>query len=53
MGRDYVNTGAWTEKPTFYLLITPDKMTLKKTDDSFGFQKEKSSTQRYVKSQKL
>ena len=52
-GIRYVNTGAWTEKPAFYLLSTPDKMTLKKTDGSFGFQKAKSSTQSYVKSQKL
>jgi len=52
-GIRYVNTGAWTEKPNFYLLITPDKMTLKKTDDSFGFQKAKSSTQSYAESLKL
>jgi UDP-2,3-diacylglucosamine pyrophosphatase LpxH len=52
-GIRYVNTGAWTEKPTFYLLITPDKMTLKKIDHSFGFQKAKSSAQAYVKFQKF
>jgi UDP-2,3-diacylglucosamine pyrophosphatase LpxH len=26
----YINTGAWTEFPVFYLLVTADKMTLKR-----------------------
>ncbi len=26
----YINTGAWTESPTFYLQVTGDEMTLKK-----------------------
>ena len=52
-GIRYVNTGAWTETPIFYLLITPDEMILKKTDDSSGFRKTKSSIQSHVTSQKL
>jgi UDP-2,3-diacylglucosamine pyrophosphatase LpxH len=52
-GIRYVNTGAWTETPTFYLLITPDEMALKKIDDSSGFRKTKSTTQNHVTSQKL
>ena len=28
-GIRYINTGAWTEVPAFYLLVTPDRMTLK------------------------
>jgi UDP-2,3-diacylglucosamine pyrophosphatase LpxH len=30
----YINTGAWTEFPSFYLLVTPDRMTLKTVQDS-------------------
>ncbi len=30
----YVNTGAWTEFPAFYLLVTAREMTLKKMGDS-------------------
>ncbi len=52
-GIRYVNTGAWTETPIFYLLITPDEMALKKIDDSSGFRKAKSTTQSHVTSQKL
>jgi len=33
-GIRYVNTGAWTEFPAFYLLVTPEKITLKTMDDS-------------------
>jgi len=33
-GIRYVNTGAWTEFPTFYLLVTSKEMTLKTMDDS-------------------
>ena len=36
----YVNTGAWTEFPIYYLLITADRMSLMKVDDSFGIQTE-------------
>ena len=52
-GIRYVNTGAWTESPAFYLLVTPDEIALKKKDDSFGFQKAKSLNQNLVTSQKL
>jgi UDP-2,3-diacylglucosamine pyrophosphatase LpxH len=41
-GIRYVNTGAWTEFPAFYLLVTAKEMTLKKMDDSFGAQRAKS-----------
>ena len=34
-GIRYINTGAWTELPAFYLLVTPDEMALKMIDDSF------------------
>lgn len=44
-GIRYVNTGAWTESSAFYLLVTPDEMVLKKTDNSFEFRKTKSLTQ--------
>ena len=29
-GIRYINTGAWTESPTYYLLVTDDALTLKK-----------------------
>jgi len=31
-GIRYVNTGAWTESPAFYLLVTPGELTLQKID---------------------
>ena len=34
-GIRYINTGAWTELPAFYLLVTGFEMTLKTIDDSF------------------
>ncbi len=34
-GIRYVNTGAWTEYPGYYLLVTAEEMTLKRVDDSF------------------
>lgn len=33
-GIRYINTGAWTEFPAFYLLVTAREMTLKKMDNS-------------------
>jgi UDP-2,3-diacylglucosamine pyrophosphatase LpxH len=33
-GIRYINTGAWTESPTFYLQITDGEMTLRATDES-------------------
>jgi UDP-2,3-diacylglucosamine pyrophosphatase LpxH len=33
-GIRYINTGAWTEIPSFYLLVTPDRMALKNVQDS-------------------
>ena len=35
-GIRYVNTGAWTEFPAFYLLVTAKEMTLRTMDASFG-----------------
>ena len=34
-GIRYVNTGAWTEFPAYYLHLTPDEMVLKAVDPSF------------------
>jgi len=34
-GIRYVNTGAWTEFPAYYLHITPDEMALNAVDPSF------------------
>jgi len=34
-GIRYINTGAWTEVPAFYLLVTAEEMILKTMDDSF------------------
>lgn len=34
-GIRYINTGAWTESPRFYLLVNAEEMTLRKMDDSF------------------
>jgi UDP-2,3-diacylglucosamine pyrophosphatase LpxH len=31
-GIRYINTGAWTEAPTYYLLVTADALTLKKIE---------------------
>ena len=33
-GIRYINTGAWMAFPSFYLLVTPDRMILKKVRDS-------------------
>ncbi len=33
-GIRYINTGAWTEYPPFYLLVNEEEITLKKVDDS-------------------
>ena len=35
-GIRYVNTGAWTESPTFYLYVTDDEISLKKIGKSFN-----------------
>ena len=35
-GIRYINTGSWTEFPTFYLLVTDNKMALKRIDSSFN-----------------
>jgi len=35
-GIRYINTGSWTEFPTFFLLVTDNKMTLKRIDASFN-----------------
>jgi UDP-2,3-diacylglucosamine pyrophosphatase LpxH len=34
-GTRYINTGAWTEFPAYYLHITPDKMVLNQVNPSF------------------
>lgn len=31
----YINTGAWTEIPAFFLLVTPEEITLKTVGDAF------------------
>ena len=36
-GVRYINTGAWTEFPAFYFLVTANEMTLKSIDDSSAF----------------
>ena len=33
-GIKYLNTGAWTEQPTYYVRVTDNEITLKKTADS-------------------
>ena len=33
-GIKYLNTGAWTERPTYYVRVTANELTLKKTADS-------------------
>lgn len=33
-GIRYLNTGAWTERPTYYILVTDNEITLNKTMDS-------------------
>jgi len=35
-GIRYINTGAWTEFPAFYLLVTAEEMTLRMMEGSFG-----------------
>lgn len=40
-GIRYINTGAWTEHPAFYLQITAEEMSLKRIGDSFGARKTK------------
>jgi UDP-2,3-diacylglucosamine pyrophosphatase LpxH len=35
-GIRYVNTGAWTELPAFYILVTDNEMTLKRIGPSFN-----------------
>ncbi|UCF95028.1 MAG: metallophosphoesterase family protein [Desulfobacterales bacterium] len=42
-GIRYINTGAWTEFPAYYLHITPDAMTLKQVDPSFVMQRAQSA----------
>jgi len=32
-GIQYINTGAWTERPTYYVCVTDNELTLKKTTD--------------------
>jgi UDP-2,3-diacylglucosamine pyrophosphatase LpxH len=35
-GIRYINTGAWTEQPTYYVRVTDTEMTLEKATYSFG-----------------
>jgi UDP-2,3-diacylglucosamine pyrophosphatase LpxH len=42
-GIRYINTGAWTEFPAFYLLVTANEMTLRTIDDSTEVRMAKSS----------
>ncbi|MGD9043357.1 MAG: hypothetical protein PVG06_06585, partial [Desulfobacterales bacterium] len=32
-GIKYLNTGAWTERPTYYIRVTDNEITLKRTTD--------------------
>ena len=41
-GVRYINTGAWTEFPTHYLLVTKDEMILNRVDDYFVVQRVQS-----------
>ena len=34
-GIKYLNTGAWTERPTYYVRVSDNEIVLKKTTDSF------------------
>lgn len=43
-GIRYINTGAWTEFPAYYLHITADEMTLNEVNPSFGSHRMKSAS---------
>jgi UDP-2,3-diacylglucosamine pyrophosphatase LpxH len=45
-GIRYINTGAWTEFPAFFLLITDNEMSLEKTDDSIMVPRLESDSSR-------
>ena len=49
-GIRYINTGAWTEYPAFYLHITPDNMILDRIDQSHIKPRGESPIPKYVKS---
>jgi UDP-2,3-diacylglucosamine pyrophosphatase LpxH len=38
----YLNTGAWTEQPTYYVRVTDNEITLKKTADSAGLKSHRA-----------
>jgi UDP-2,3-diacylglucosamine pyrophosphatase LpxH len=42
-GIRYINTGAWTEFPAYYLLVTPEEMVLNQVDPSFVPHRVKSA----------
>ena len=42
-GIRYLNTGAWTERPTYYVSVSANEITLKKTTDVFSLQKSAGS----------
>ena len=49
-GIKYLNTGAWTERPTYYVRVTDNEMTLKKTADSAELLKSSRTETAHVSS---
>jgi len=49
-GIRYLNTGAWTERPTYYVRVTDNEMTLKKTADSAELLKSSRTETAHVSS---
>ena len=49
-GIKYLNTGAWTERPTYYVRVTDNEITLKKTADSAGLLKSHGTDTIHVSS---
>ena len=49
-GIKYLNTGAWTERPTYYVRVTDNDMTLNKTADSAELLKSSRTETAHVSS---
>ena len=49
-GIRYLNTGAWTEQPTYYVRVTDNEITLKKTADSADLLKSSRTKSAHVSS---
>jgi UDP-2,3-diacylglucosamine pyrophosphatase LpxH len=43
-GIKYLNTGAWTEQPTYYVRVTDNEITLKKTADTAWLKSHETDT---------